>query len=208
MNNTWANQWNERFSANEYAYGETPNQFLEEQLHTLPTAGTILFPAEGEGRNAVYAATQGWTVSAFDISTEGRKKAIRLAESNNVTIEYQVGELESLGYTAGQFDAIALIYAHFPASVKSAYHKALSTLVRSGGVVIFEAFSKKHPEYQATNPSIGGPKDLAMLFSVEEIEADFAGYEVLLLEERAIELHEGAFHHGVGSVIRFVGRKV
>ncbi len=132
---------------------------------------------------------------------------MRLAESNNVTIEYQVGELESLGYSAGQFDAIALIYAHFPASIKSHYHKALSALVRSGGVVIFEAFSKKHPEYQATNPSVGGPKELDMLFSIEEIEADFAGYEVVILEERAIELHEGAFHHGVGSVIRFVGRK-
>jgi hypothetical protein len=133
---------------------------------------------------------------------------MRLAESKNVTIEYQVGELESLGYSPGQFDAIALIYAHFPASIKSDYHKALSALVRSGGVVIFEAFSKKHLDYQANNPSVGGPKELAMLFSIEELQADFAGYEVLELEEHEIELREGAFHNGVGSVIRFVGRKV
>lgn len=207
MNDTWTDRWNERFSANEYVYGEAPNQFLEEHLQTL-LPGSILFPAEGEGRNAVYAASLGWKVSAFDISTEGRKKAMRLSAFRNVTIDYQIGELESLGYSSGQFDAIALIYAHFPAEIKSQYHKMLSTLVRSDGVVIVEAFSKKHPEYQATNPSIGGPKELAMLFSIEEIEADFAGYEVLMLEERAIELREGAFHQGVGSVIRFVGRKL
>ncbi|MBK9249893.1 MAG: class I SAM-dependent methyltransferase [Ignavibacteria bacterium] len=207
MNDTWTDRWNERFSANEFVYGETPNQFLEEHLQTL-LPGSILFPAEGEGRNAVYAASLGWKVSAFDISTEGRKKAMRLAASKNVTIDYQVGTLDTLDYKHGQFDVIALIYAHFPADIKSQYHKELSALLRSGGVVIFEAFSKKHPEYQATNPSVGGPKELAMLFSVEEIEADFAGYEVLMLEERAIELREGAFHQGVGSVIRFVGRKL
>ena len=133
---------------------------------------------------------------------------MRLAESKKVTIDYQVGELESLDYSAGQFDAIALIYAHFPGDIKSLYHKALSALLRSGGVVIFEAFSKKHIEYNTKNPSVGGPKELDMLFSIEELQADFAGYEVLMLEERAIELREGAFHQGVGSVIRFVGRKL
>lgn len=98
MNEQWIQRWNDRFSQKEYAYGEQPNNYLKEQLEKL-TAGTILFPAEGEGRNAVFAAKCGWTVSAFDISSEGRKKAIRLAELNNVTIDYQVGELSQLNYS-------------------------------------------------------------------------------------------------------------
>jgi len=56
-----------------------PNNYLKEQLSKLDV-GSILFPAEGEGRNAVFAARLGWTVSAFDISTEGKLKAIKLAE--------------------------------------------------------------------------------------------------------------------------------
>ena len=74
-------KWDDRYSKSEFAYGELPNDYLKDQLNIIP-AGTILFPAEGEGRNAVYAATLGWSVYAFDQSIEGRKKAIQLADKH------------------------------------------------------------------------------------------------------------------------------
>lgn len=206
MNESWIDRWNDRYSKEEFAYGEQPNNYLKEQLEKL-SPGKILFPAEGEGRNAVFAAKLGWTVSAFDISVEGRNKALRLAETNKVTIDYEVGELQTLNYYAGQFDAIALIYAHFPADIKSSFHKTLDTYLRKGGLVIFEAFSKKHIDYVTRNEKVGGPKDLASLFSIDEIKSDFANYEIIELVEKEIELSEGLFHNGKGSVIRFVGRK-
>ena len=115
--------------------------------------------------------------------------------------------MQDLHYTAGQFDAIALIYAHFPADIKSFYHKALDNYLRKGGLVIFEAFSTRHLDYIAQNEQVGGPKDIAMLFSIDEIKSDFANYEIIELAEMEIELNEGLFHNGTGSVIRFVGRK-
>jgi SAM-dependent methyltransferase len=206
MNETWVDRWNERYSNDEFAYGEQPNNYLKEQLEKL-TIGTILFAAEGEGRNAVFAAKLGWTVSAFDISVEGKNKALRLAQANKVTIDYQVGELLTMNYNPEQFDAIALIYAHFPADIKSVYHKTLDRYLRKNGTVIFEAFSKSHIDYIAKNEKVGGPKDIAMLFSIEEIKSDFANYEIIELTEKEIELSEGLFHNGKGSVIRFTGRK-
>ena len=206
MSDALAARWNDRYSAKEFAYGEQPNNYLKEHLEKLPV-GSILFPAEGEGRNAVFAATLGWKVSAFDISDEGKNKAHHLAETNNVTIDYQVGRLETLKYKPEEFEAIALIYAHFPADIKSPYHKTLNTYLRTGGVIIFEAFSKKHLDYIARNEKIGGPKEIEMLFSIDEIKTDFANYEIIELEEKEIELSEGLFHNGLGSVIRFVGRK-
>ncbi|HPM29444.1 MAG TPA: class I SAM-dependent methyltransferase [Chryseolinea sp.] len=206
MNDSWVDRWNDRYSKEEFAYGEQPNNYLKEQLEKLKT-GSILFPAEGEGRNAVFAAKLGWNVSAFDISSEGKSKALRLAEKNNVGIDYQIGELQDLKYSLEQFDAIALIYAHFPADIKSHYHKMLDLYLRKNGVIIFEAFSKKHLDYIAKNEKVGGPKELAMLFSIEELKSDFANYEIVELEEKEIELSEGQFHNGTGSVIRFVGMK-
>jgi 2-polyprenyl-3-methyl-5-hydroxy-6-metoxy-1,4-benzoquinol methylase len=206
MKDSWTDRWDERYSTNEFAYGELPNNYLKEQLEKL-NVGAILFPAEGEGRNAVFAAKLGWVVSAFDISEEGKNKAMRLAEINNVTIDYQIEELQTLNYNAEQFDAMALIYAHFPASIKSDYHKTLDQYIRKGGFVIFEAFSKNHLEYLAKNEKVGGPKDIASLFSIEEIKSDFHNYEIVELTEKEIELSEGIFHNGKGSVIRFVGRK-
>jgi len=206
MTDTWTDRWNERYKNEEFAYGEEPNNFLKEQLERL-IPGAILFPAEGEGRNAVFAAKHCWKVSAFDISSEGKNKAHRLATKNNVTIDYQVGELQILNFVAEQFDVIALIYAHFPAEIKSSIHKALDKYLRKGGIIIFEAFSKNHLDYNSKNEKVGGPKDVDALFSIKEIESDFSNYEISLLEEKVIELNEGAFHNGEGSVIRFVGRK-
>ena len=206
MKDSWTDRWNERYSIEEFAYGEQPNNYLREQLEKLEM-GTILFPAEGEGRNAVFAAKLGWTVSAFDISVEGKNKASRLAEVNKVTIDYQVDELQRLNYNNGQFDVIALIYAHFPADLKSWYHKTLDNYLRKDGLIIFEAFSKRHLDYLSKNEKVGGPKDIAMLFSIDELKSDFVNYEILELVEKEIELNEGVFHNGKGSVIRFVGRK-
>ena len=122
MTEAQVNRWNERYRAKEYAYGTEPNEYLKEQLGKL-APGMILFGAEGEGRNAVYAAKTGWDVSAFDVSIEGKNKALRLAEKNKVSIDYKVGLLPDLNYKNEQFDVIALIFAHFPPEIKSEYHK-------------------------------------------------------------------------------------
>ncbi len=206
MNDSWTQRWDDRYSSEEFAYGVEPNAYLKQQLEKL-RPGAILFPAEGEGRNAVFAAKLGWQVSAFDISAEGRKKALRLAEANNVKIDYLVSDLSGLTYVPEQFDVIALIFAHFPAEMKSAAHKTLEKFLKPGGVVIFEAFSKRHLEYLAVNEKVGGPKDINQLFSLDEIKADFPNYEIIELAETEVELNEGQFHNGRGSVIRFVGRK-
>ncbi|MEM9885637.1 MAG: class I SAM-dependent methyltransferase [Bacteroidota bacterium] len=206
--NTWLQFWNERYTKPEYAYGTAPNVFLKEQLEQLEKKGTILFGAEGEGRNAVYAAQMGWTVSAFDISEAGREKALQLAKKKEVQIDYQVGELPDLQFEAAPFDAIALIYAHFPPALQSSYHRLLDTHLRIGGYIIFEAFGKNHLPYRMQNPKVGGPADLAMLFSVEKLKSDFKNYNIHLLREEVIVLDEGSKHIGKGSVVRFVGQKM
>ena len=206
MSNIWTDRWNERYSNEAYAYGQDPNDFLKQELKKISPA-KILFPAEGEGRNALFAASLGWEVSAFDIAQEGKNKAMKLAQERGLKIDYQVGDLSELNYEPAQFDAIALIYAHFPAAIKSDLNIALSKLLKPGGVIVFEAFSKSHIEYNSKNEKVGGPKELDMLFSIDEIQNDFSNYEVILLDEKEIELQEGLFHNGTGSVIRFVGRK-
>lgn len=206
MTENWLKKWNDRYKKKEFAYGIEPNEFLKEQIQKIDT-GTILFGAEGEGRNAIHTAKNGWNVSAFDISQEGKNKALQLAAKNNVSIDYQVGQLPNLNFEDEQFDAIALIYAHFPPNIKSKYHRILDKKLKKGGIIIFEAFGKNNLKYRNENPKIGGPSDLNSLFSTDELKSDFKNYEILQLEEKLIELNEGMCHNGKGSVIRFIGRK-
>lgn len=206
MADTWLDHWNTRYKAKEYAFGKEPNVFLKNVL-LGKQPGKILFPAEGEGRNAVFAALLGWEVHAFDISDEGRKKALQLAEDHGVRINYSVGELTELDYQENYFDSIGLIYAHFPPEIRSKYHEMLSSYLKKDGSIILEAFGHNHLEYREKNPSIGGPKELDWLFSEEQIKKEFSEFDVHLLEEKEIELNEGLYHVGKGSVLRFIGTK-
>jgi hypothetical protein len=51
------------------------------------------------------------------------KESAKLANKHDVAINYEVGEFQSIGYQENQFDAIALIYAHFPADKNQAITK-------------------------------------------------------------------------------------
>lgn len=198
--------WNERYSREEFAYGEKPNQYLKDKLSALPP-GTILLPAEGEGRNAVYAAKNGWVVSAFDQSEAGKRKAMLLAEKNAVNIDYLVSDVETTGYSEQSFDALALIYAHFPADVRKKYHQQLGGYLKKGGILIIEAFSKEHTKNQQLNPSAGGPRDTSALYDIAAIQSDFKGYEFKEALATDIELQEGNHHLGQAGVIRIFAIK-
>ncbi len=194
--------WNQRYSAPEYAYGDQPNEFFREQLAGL-SPGKILFPLEGEGRNAVHAAMMGWTVEAFDQSEEGRKKAFRLAEKQQVTINYQIGLMEDMLYPEGHFDAVALIFAHFSPEVRTRYHHKVVSWIKPGGTLILEGFGKDQIRFVS-----GGPRDPAMLFSKEELEHDFSGLAVQLLTEKEVILDEGLFHQGPAAVIQMKAQRL
>jgi len=198
--------WNERYARSEYVYGEAPNEFLKEKLSGL-SPGKILFPAEGEGRNSVYAAEQGWDAEAFDISMEGKLKAELLAQKREVRIYYTVSDVEHIQYPLCSFDVLALIYAHFPARERRKYHQKLSSFLKPDGMVILEVFSVSHQENQRVNPKAGGPKSSDMLYDLEELKSDFFGFEFEEAREEEIILHEGKHHVGAASVIRIFARK-
>jgi cyclopropane fatty-acyl-phospholipid synthase-like methyltransferase len=199
--------WNNRYAAVEYAYGTEPNGFFKQQLGLIAKTGSILLPAEGEGRNAVYAAQQGWQVNAFDISEQGRKKALMLADAREVSINYQVGTLDETEFAGRQFDAIGLIYAHFPPPALANLHARFANMLKRGGHLILEGFSKSNLPLRLANPAVGGPDKPEMLFTTDELEKQFNGLYTEQLEETEIDLHEGRFHNGVARVVRFVGKK-
>jgi len=198
--------WNEKFETKEYIYGKKPNNYLTEKLKHLKP-GKILFAAEGEGRNAVFAATQNWQVEAFDLSENAKNKALRFAQEKNVEINYQLQEFLEIPYQKNSFDAIALIYAHFEKDKKQAYFKRINQLLKEDAYIIFEGFGENHPEYQKIYPKIGGPKNADLLFSVEELKKAFKEYDFIEIQEEVVELNEGKKHIGKGSVVRMFAKK-
>lgn len=194
--------WNDRFGATEYAYGIEPNEFFKREIEQL-VPGKLLLIAEGEGRNAIYAAKLGWEVTAIDFSTEAQSKALKLAHKNKVNIKYQVCDVTEYKFIENEFNAIGLIYAHFSSHIREEIHRKCILSLKKGGHIILEAFSPAQLKYQSF-----GPKDPAMLYSPEMLTLDFSPLQSIICLQKSTILAEGPFHNGQAEIIRYLGKKI
>lgn len=204
-----AEMWNEKYKADEYYYGTKPNDFLRLAVQGLKPGARVLSVGEGEGRNAVFLAKQGFKVTAVDASSVGRDKALLLAKSSGVELDYRVMDLndgfESLG---GDWDAIVSIWCHLPLTLRQEFYKWTPGALRAGGVFIFEGYTPKQLEF-----GTGGPKDVALLCEPQDIHRELlAGggtaveFEVLQATER--EVHEGTGHSGPSATLQILMRRL
>ena len=195
------NFWDERYKEEGYVYGTEPNAFFAEKLKQMET-GTIILPCEGEGRNAVFAASLGWKVNAYDSSIEGKNKAFKLAIERDVNFNYDVIDATKVEFEPNSADCVAFIYAHFPENIRKELHKKALSWLKPGGTLILEAFNPRQ-----LGKSSGGPKDKTMLYEVEMMEDDFSELERLFVHSKTINLNEGKLHEGEAEIIRVVGVK-
>lgn len=199
--------WNQRYNEECFAYGHEPNDFLRQHIHLFPEKSKILFVAEGEGRNAVYAAKMGHEAVAFDISDAGKIKAENWMRLCKTQIEYHVADLTDFDFGDQQWDGIVFIYSHFPKPMQTlGLQKSIQGL-KLGGLFLMECFSEKHLEYRHLS-NVGGPADIALLYSGQSIQKTFDSFEQLYFSEEIIELEEGKYHQGTGAVVRGIFRKV
>ena len=121
-----------------------------------------------------------------------------------VTIDYSVTDATEFDIDE-TFDVVALIYAHFPPSVRKAFNAKIPQFLKPNGLLIAEVFS---PNQILNNRPSGGPKDLTMVYDIDLFKTEFPTLKVLKAEELTVDLSEGAYHKGLGDVVRFVAQKV
>lgn len=193
--------WDERYGTQEYVYGTAPNDFLVSVHDRLP-GGRALCLAEGEGRNGVYLAGQGWDVTAVDASAVGLKKAERLAAERGVAIHTVTGDLARYAIAPGHWDAIVLIFAHLEPSVRARVHRAAVEGLRPGGAVVLEAYTPEQLQLKT-----GGPPVEGLMMRCETLRREFDGLRFEVAHETRRELHEGALHRGTGAVVQILAFK-
>jgi SAM-dependent methyltransferase len=193
------NFWDERYGTDEYAYGTEPNDFLRAEAHRIPP-GPVLCLAEGEGRNAVFLAGLGHQVTAVDLSSEGLRKATRLAHQRGVEIEVIQADLATFELGVDRWSGIVEIFAHVPPAVRQRLHAQISPALRVGGCLV-------HETYRAEQLALGtgGPKELAMLSTLAELRTQLGALELVVAREVDREIHEGRFHDGPSATVQLVG---
>ncbi|MGG0657188.1 class I SAM-dependent methyltransferase [Rummeliibacillus pycnus] len=196
------NTWNEWFNTVEYMFGEEPNIFIKSYAAQLEGLKKVAAFAEGEGRNAVFLATLGHEVTAFDYAESGLRKTKRLAKKNNVEVNtVQVDLLEGTIPTQ-QFDAAIMVFGHFPKGKQSLVFDKIVNAVRPGGKIMMELYSEDQLEYQT-----GGPKELEMLYKPQNLLDWCEGSKILHLFVGEQTRLEGKLHTGLAHVIQLIIEK-
>lgn len=193
--------WDERFSSDDYAYGKEPNDFLVEWAHSLPL-GRVLSLAEGEGRNAVFLATQGRQVTAMDSSKVGLEKARRLAAERGVQLDTLHAELETLEPGIQQWDAVVSIFAPLAHAERRILHRKVVAALKPGGVFLLEAYTPAQLAY-----GTGGGSDPDTKITADLLREELDGLQFLHLVEIEREVLEGRYHTGRSAVLQAVAQK-
>jgi len=175
--------WNDNFRQ-DVGFSHEPNQLLMTTTAGV-TPGAALDLATGQGRNALYLASHGWTVTAVDISDEGLRRAREAAARAHVAIDAVQADIDAYDYGVAKWDLVTEIYVPNPAARAGKIKAAL----RSGGLFVLEFF---------LDEGDGGVKPA-------ELRAEFAdGFDILrdeVIEDRPDWGEDRA------KLVRFVARK-
>lgn len=195
-------KWNEQFSTHTFTYGKEVNAFIKKSYKIISEKSDIACFAEGERRNAVYLATKGHTVTAFDQSLVGLKNAHELAKENNTSIKTIEQDLTLPLHKRAIYDAAIMVFGHVERSQQAIFIKNIIHSVKPGGYVLFEVYSEDQMNYQT-----GGPGDRNFLYDPTTILELIEPYNVKHFYYGEAERHEGYRHTGVCHVIQVIIKK-
>lgn len=193
--------WDERYAAAGYAYGTEPNDFLKAHAAQIPP-GCVLCLAEGQGRNAVWLAQQGYEVTAVDLSALGLARAQQLAAERGVSITTRQADLAAYEIEPNAWDGIVSIFCHLPVPIRRRLFGQVAAGLRPGGVFLLEAYTPKQLEF-----GTGGPSAVELLVPLAAVHEELPGLEWEIAREVEREIHEGQYHHGQSAVVQLLGQK-
>jgi SAM-dependent methyltransferase len=197
--NPFRAKWQRRYGERAFTYGTTPNRFLASQQFRLKPAMRALCPGEGEGRNAVWLAGQGLSVTAVDFSAIAVGRARDLAARQGVALAVVEADLSRWDWPVAAFDLVALVFLQLTADERVPVHAGAARALAPGGLLLLEAFAK------GERLACGPPSDDAR-YDAAMLRKDFAALEIIELLQGMTTLDEGEGHRGAANVVRMIAR--
>jgi cyclopropane fatty-acyl-phospholipid synthase-like methyltransferase len=195
--------WNARFAHEEFLFGEEPNAFLRTQAHWLRPGDAVLCVADGEGRNSIWLAEQGYTVTAFDFAPNAVAKAKGLAQRRNVNVSHELGDAYTWPWAARCYDALVAVFIQFlPPNSRDIVFVGMKSAVKQGGLFLLEGYRPEQVDF-----GTGGPPRREHMYTRAWLESMFSGWDILVLKDFDEVIQEGHAHNGMSALIDLVARK-
>ena len=129
-------RWNRILTSPKPGFNVKPNAFLVEMVRGV-TPGQALDVGMGQGRNAIYLAQQGWTLTGFDPADQAVAAARQAAKSSGVTLTTYVLRDDEFDFGRDKWDLIVLSYVGARGLIPKLYDS-----LKPGGRVVTEAFHR------------------------------------------------------------------
>lgn len=188
--------WDERHATSDPIESHEPDATLVEVAREL-VPGRALDLATGDGRNAIWLARQGWTVTAVDFSQVGLERARAAAERAGVTVAWVRADLIEWLPPRRAFDLVDVVYLHLPPAERATAYAGAAEAVAPGGTLLVVG----HDTANLTEGS-GGPQDPAVLFTADELAATLTDLRIERADRVVRPLPDG--RRAVDAVVRAV----
>lgn len=197
--------WSARYrdAGDDYLFGTAPNKFLAGQSGYFGAGVSVLSVADGEGRNSVWLAELGCTVTATEISEVALEKAAKLARGRHVAVDFIKADTFHWDWPVAAYDVVVGIFIQFagPAERQRLF-AGMKMAVKPGGLLMLQGYTPKQLEYRT-----GGPSAVENLYTDALLREAFSDWEIVLLHEHEEIIEEGRAHAGHSALIDLVARK-
>lgn len=197
--------WSARYrdAGEAYLFGTAPNNFLASQAERFGAGMKALSVADGEGRNAVWLAEQGCTVTATEISPVALEKAAKLARARHVAVDLVQADILNWVWPNEIYDAVVGIFIQFATPAERVRQLAgMKQAVKPGGLLLLQGYTPKQLEYRT-----GGPSAVENLYTEALLGEVFGDWQIVLLREHEDTIDEGSAHAGRSALIDLVAVK-
>lgn len=126
--------WDARYERGT-GFNPEPNELLVDVTDELKP-GAALDLAMGQGRNALYLASEGWRVTGVDYSAEATRQARAEADKRELELEIVQQDLNKYDFGVAKWDLVTMIYATDNVDWIERSKRAL----KRGGLFIYEFF--------------------------------------------------------------------
>lgn len=175
-----AADWDRRYTddARVRAWAETPNRLLVAETEDL-VPGRALDLACGMGRNAIWLAEQGWTVTAVDFSPVGIAHARERAAAHEVEVDFVLDDVVGYVPAPGSFDLVLVFFLQLPARELRTVLSRAAEAVAPGGTFLLVGHDLRN-----LAEGVGGPSSADVLYTPDDVVAaiDGHGLEVVRAE--------------------------